>query len=56
VTTKTKVGRAWVRDVDGRLVLTWLVEERPGEWRRGERPLTVRERIAWRAAAKIPRP
>lgn len=43
--------RAWVRYVDGRLVVTW----REGT-NVANRPLTLRERWAWRLAKRVPPP
>ncbi len=47
--------RAWVRYLDGRLVLSWH-EGGPWGWRSGSRPLTFRERLAWRLSRKVPAP
>lgn len=48
--------RAWVRLVEGRLVLTWQTQA-GNEWRRGgTRPLTFSERLRWRIARRTPKP
>jgi hypothetical protein len=51
--------RAWVRHLDGRFVLTWQTRVAPGsdDWQQGgTRPLTLRERLAWQAAKRVPKP
>lgn len=51
--------RAWIRLVDGRFVLTWQTRVAPGsdDWQPGgTRPLTLKERIAWQAAKRVPKP
>jgi hypothetical protein len=45
--------RAWVRYVDGRLVLTWRESGKPGVQ---NRPLTFAERVLWRLARRTPKP
>ena len=48
--------RAWVRVVDGRLVLTWQ-RRTVASWEQGgTRPLTFTERVGWRLAGRTPKP
>jgi hypothetical protein len=44
--------RRYVRQLDGRLVLT---TQGGGDHKTASRPLTLRERIAWRLARRTPR-
>lgn len=45
------IGKRWVRYVDGRFILTWLAADVLQH-----RPLTLRERIGWQLAKRVPRP
>jgi len=56
VVTEEPDVRGWVRLVDGRLVLTWQRQTASGWEQGGTRPLTLKERVAWRLARRTPKP
>ena len=45
-------GKAWVRYLDGRLVVTRFTKKAAAT----KRPLTFRERFMWRLCRRVPKP